>query len=206
MSEIWYLFLLDKMCMLFLDSNHACVCVCSKRTLLHTSGFNVCKSASGIGLQRWTTPALISGLSQWDFSAAPLFHFSRAVWVQRAKLCDSWNENKNHTEMAACRRVQEPFMHFPGQDSISLLCEEGVQTETVKKKVGTSAFLSQRSNDYRTCLLQHRIRIPLIGKHQFKKLSLWLRCVSTDLMCMVAYLNSDLRGKMWLWLPRIKQI
>lgn len=58
------------------------------------------------------------------FFFSSTFSLSRAVWVQRAKLCDSWNENKKHTEMAPRRRVQEPFMHLTAQDSISLLCGE----------------------------------------------------------------------------------
>lgn len=70
------------------------------------------------------------GNTGFDFSSVSVtvrfffisgFSLSRAVWVQRAELCNNWKENKKYTEMAPCRRVQEPFMHLTAQDSISPL-------------------------------------------------------------------------------------
>lgn len=45
------------------------------------------------------------------FFFSSTFSLSRAVGVQKVKLCDYWNENKKDTEMPSCRHVQEPFMH-----------------------------------------------------------------------------------------------
>lgn len=99
-------------------------------------------------------------LSLSDFIRFPeLYGFKeQCVIVER-------RTKKKFTEMAPRRHVQEHLMYFPGQDSISLQWGEAETT----KNVWISAFLSHRSNTYRVCLLQHRIRVHLTGKHHIKK-------------------------------------
>lgn len=135
-SNLLLLYLSSRMCtndfVFLIDSNHACLCVqkegdrfiqvvlMSVNLLLHQSPEvdNTCFDFSSVSVR---------------FFFSSTFLLSRAVWVQRATLCDSWNENKKCTEMTPCRHVQEPFMHLTVQDSISLLCGKMFTTTKVEK-------------------------------------------------------------------------